>query len=555
MNQPKIELFIIDRDPIFRLGLCSALSHYSDFEIAAQENTTDDIFIQLDDGFMPDLILVEWDIQVQKEEREAPIIFCQKLRQQYPQIHLFLLGANWNPEEIASVRAMGVKGFCKKGLSIETLVYGLRKVAAGNFYWQEQNLPQVEPNLLQQLLNRVSESGKQQLDLDLRLIENQLGSEGLSVLQKWFVAARRRELRSAQKLLSKLTGEYEYTPKRIKQKKSKALPQTSSELLPPPQIAIATVNTDSVTAKVFNKVLGDISKGIYNSTDLWLEIDILRPQARQKLFYLIVENLEPAIFELVKEQDILLQTEQALYEVWQKTVTSFFFQHYQDQRNIDYDTLLTICDREYLGFKETVLTYTYYASELLAYLSWEQPLFIDYVAYRADAPEAIRRAVNLLHNLIINLANGVMQVMLNYFSELEIFRYSLFDSQYNNTRKIARFRNETVWRYRQQRYWQEPTDIFESCYQLLVLRNGKIVTYKINAPRDRELATLEGLPWLATILLELRDAVSPRLRSLFALLGNALVFALTNVVGRGIGLIIKGIIQGVNSTLKDLNRR
>ena len=559
MNEPKIELLIIDRDPIFRLGLCAALSHYSDFVIAAQENTTEDIFSQLNDGFMPNLILIEWDIQTKTDKKAAPLVFCQQLRQQYPQIPLFILAANWDSEEITQVKAMGVKGFCQKGLNIENLVYGLRRVAAGEIYWQEEIVEIGEPNLIQQFLGKISQSGREQLNIDLETLESKLNSGEVPLIEKWFISARRRELNSARKLIDKLTGESPY-PDSQSRRITQALPEDreqkpDNELLPPPQIAITTINSDSVTAKAFNRVLGDISQGVSNSTDLWLEIDILRPQARQKLLYLIVENLEPVIFELVQEQDISLQAEQALYQVWQKSLTNFFFQYYQDRNEIDYETLLSICDREYLGFRQTILERVYYAGELLAYLSWQKPLLINYVEYRADSPEAMLRSINLLHNLIIHLANGVMQVILNYFSELEVFRYNLFDSKYNNSRKIARFRNETVWRYRQLKYWQEPSDIFESCYRLLVLRNGKIKTYLINAPRDLELTQLQGLPWLTTITLELRDAVAPRLRSLFALVGSSLVFALTNVIGRGIGLIIKGIIQGINSTIKDFNKR
>ena len=559
MNEPKIELLIIDRDPIFRLGLCAALSHYSDFVIAAQENTTEDIFSQLNDGFMPNLILIEWDIQTKTDKKAAPLVFCQQLRQQYPQIPLFILAANWDSEEITQVKAMGVKGFCQKGLNIENLVYGLRRVAAGEIYWQEEIVEIGEPNLIQQFLGKISQSGREQLNIDLETLESKLNSGEVPLIEKWFISARRRELNSARKLIDKLTGESPY-PDSQSTRITQALPEDreqkpDNELLPPPQIAITTINSDSVTAKAFNRVLGDISQGVSNSTDLWLEIDILRPQARQKLLYLIVENLEPVIFELVQEQDISLQAEQALYQVWQKSLTNFFFQYYQDRNEIDYETLLSICDREYLGFRQTILERVYYAGELLAYLSWQKPLVINYVEYRADSPEAMLRSINLLHNLIIHLANGVMQVILNYFSELEVFRYNLFDSKYNNSRKIARFRNETVWRYRQLKYWQEPSDIFESCYRLLVLRNGKIKTYLINAPRDLELTQLQGLPWLTTITLELRDAVAPRLRSLFALVGSSLVFALTNVIGRGIGLIIKGIIQGINSTIKDFNKR
>ena len=562
MTENKIELFIIDRDPIFRLGLCTALSYYSDFQIAVQENTTDDIFIQLDEGFMPDLILIEWDLEERKGKNPAPLVFCQQLRQQYPQIPLFLLAANWEASEIAKAKTMGVKGFCQKGINIENLVDGLRKVAVGEVYWQTKNIPVKNPNLLQKTLSQISKPGQRQIVSDIEELENRLANDRLSIFEKLLMRGKKRELKTARWLINRLTGESnEVIGDKINS--SKALPEAKkNELLPPPQIAIATINTDSVTAKVFNRILSDISQGVTNKTNLWLEIDILQPQARQKLLYLIVESIEKVVVELeadrnpnepLRESDLILQTEQSLHDIWQKTTTNFFLSYYPRDAEIDYETLLNICDREYSSVRESIFSQIHFASELFPYLSWEQPLTINNVNYRPDAPEATVRAVNLLHNLIIHIANGVMQVILNYFAELEIFKYNLYDSQYNNSRKIARFRNEIVWRYRQEKYWNNPKNIFESCYQLLVLRNGRIKTLMVNSPRDRELYQLQGLPWLTTIALELRDAISPRLRSLFALVGNGLVFTLTQVIGRGIGLIAKGIIQGVNSTIREQN--
>ena len=562
MRKQKIELFIIDRDPIFRLGLCTALGYYEDLQIVIQGNTTEDIFRQLEEGFMPDMILIEWDFENKTDKKLNPLTFCRQLRQLYPQIPLFLLAANWEVGDVAKAKGIGIKGFCKKGVNIESLVYGLRQVAAGEIYWQEQNLFD-EPNLLQQTISQLSQPGRQQITTDLSEVENLLASNNLSIIKRLLISGKKRELKTARWLLNRLTGEYTApildpsSTKALKDVQNEviSLPEASkNELSAPPQIAVATINTDSVTGKVFNRVLSDISSGINNQTNLWLEIDILRIEAKQKLFYVIVENIEKAISEFERDRDIILQTEQSLYDIWQKSITNFFFQYYQDPE-IDYNAWLTICDREYKPIRNNIFSQICFPTELFAYLCWEQPLIIDRVSYRADAPEAIIRAANLLHNLIIQMANAVMQVILNYFAELETFKYNLYDSQYNNSRKIARFRNEIVWRYRQERYWDRPKNIFESCYQLLVLRSGNIKIMIINAPRDRELYQLQGLPWLTTIVLELRDATSPRLRSIIALIGNGLVFTLTQVIGRGIGLIAKGVIQGVNSTLRDYNKR
>ena len=53
------------------------------------------------------------------------------------------------------------------------------------------------------------------------------------------------------------------------------------------------------------------------------------------------------------------------------------------------------------------------------------------------------------------------------------------------------------------------------------------------------------------IILELGNAIAPRLRSVFGLVGTSLVFTLTQIIGKGIGLIGKGIIQGLGNSIKE----
>ncbi|HBY78700.1 MAG TPA: DUF3685 domain-containing protein, partial [Cyanobacteria bacterium UBA11148] len=46
-------------------------------------------------------------------------------------------------------------------------------------------------------------------------------------------------------------------------------------------------------------------------------------------------------------------------------------------------------------------------------------------------------------------------------------------------------------------------------------------------------------------------AIAPRLRGTVAWVGQGVVYILTQVLGRGIGLIVRGVIQGVGSALQD----
>jgi hypothetical protein len=54
-----------------------------------------------------------------------------------------------------------------------------------------------------------------------------------------------------------------------------------------------------------------------------------------------------------------------------------------------------------------------------------------------------------------------------------------------------------------------------------------------------------------TIAFEARDAIAPRLRSTVAWAGKGVVYVLTQVIGRSIGLVVRGVIQGIGNTLQD----
>ncbi|HYP03027.1 MAG TPA: DUF3685 domain-containing protein, partial [Cyanobium sp.] len=68
-------------------------------------------------------------------------------------------------------------------------------------------------------------------------------------------------------------------------------------------------------------------------------------------------------------------------------------------------------------------------------------------------------------------------------------------------------------------------------------------------PRDQELRQLGLLQQLVTLALEARDALAPQLQRLVGGLGNLVVVVLTQVVGRAIGLVGRGIVQGMGRSL------
>jgi len=97
--------------------------------------------------------------------------------------------------------------------------------------------------------------------------------------------------------------------------------------------------------------------------------------------------------------------------------------------------------------------------------------------------------------------------------------------------------------------------MFESEYRLFALTPSGLQIHTVYAPRQAELATLSGVQYALTLALEARDAIAPRVRATLSLAGSTVVFVLTEIIGRGIGLIGRGIVKGVGSTWQDIRFR
>ena len=71
----------------------------------------------------------------------------------------------------------------------------------------------------------------------------------------------------------------------------------------------------------------------------------------------------------------------------------------------------------------------------------------------------------------------------------------------------------------------------------------------LTEPRDAELRQLGWWQQQVALLLEARDALAPQLQAVIKRVGDLMVILLTQVVGRSIGLIGRGIAQGMGRSL------
>jgi hypothetical protein len=289
-----------------------------------------------------------------------------------------------------------------------------------------------------------------------------------------------------------------------------------------------------------------------------LETDILREDKKQDLFNLIARKLEDVLAELrysqVAPQQLPSKRATILLDLWQAVLVDFFGRYYTVQLgSTDVEvvgSLLQEADIVQVAILDRIPGVT----ELLLHFLFEAPLVVDSTPYPVGNPESLARAELLLENLVIQIANAVMQPLLNRFPNVESIKQNLYDRRLLSSREIERFRNNLSWKYRVDRIFREPQNIFESQYRLFTLTGRGIKQTSIYAPRADELEQLSGVPYVVTLALETRDAISPRLRAAVSFVGNGFVYVLTEVIGRGIGLIGRGVLKGLGNVWQDPSR-
>ncbi len=559
MSNSLTHILLIDDDPIFRLGLRTALERFPDLQVIAEADnaaTALDILGRRQNQENVDLVVLELQL--------AGLSLCQQLKTDYPNLPILLLTAQSDPTQIGLAQEAGVDGYCPKGCAISLIVRAIRQLSSGQSFWEtlptlSQAMPRSVPS--PHWHHKLRSHGLQQIEDALVLVKQQLQYTNLPNLDRLFWRGRYRELLAARWLVNQLLPAQVIVVARgggdkEDRKTGKAIPisKQQSQLVPSPA-STSQLSRMSQTSGSFNGTLTRLQSGLTNLTGVVLEIDILQIDKKRDLLGIIFGKVGEIIEELRFSQVTLEQLSEKrsliLQDLWQVSVIDFFGKYYTlplGNRELEVvDILLS----DAAAVKGDILDKIPFVVELLAHQLFETPLIIDNVSYPAQTPEALARSEILLQNLIVHIANGVISPLLNHFADIETIKQSFYNKQLISSRDIARFRNNLSWRYRKFQLIDEPEAIFESRYHLFVFSDTGIKRTAIYAPRTQELEELQGISLVVSIVYELRDAIAPRLRATVAWVGRGVVYFLTQVIGRGIGLIVRGVIQGVGSAWQD----
>jgi len=434
--------------------------------------------------------------------------------------------------------------------AVSTLLDGGRVVdllgGAGDSPWREP----VPMGVGQWLLV----SGLQQIDAELRVCRQLLNPPPTAWLAQLLLEGRCRELQAARSLLLWLWGPLTMA---LGLESPPAPPPgapssgSGGALAPVLSLTLRQRNAEGVWRALRQRLQDAVAAEPANFSGQLLAFDGLQAERRRDLLLALLEQLDNLRDNLQKEElsaETLRQRWAVLQpQLRQQALRQMAGPYVQLPREGTLqpvaDTLLSQSD---LQGDDPELPDPH---SMLAAVLQARPLVVEGRLRAPDEPQAVLYLEMLLANWLVRNAEQISSQVLALSAEWPELRRYLLRENLLPTRNLERLRNQLNAQERWTSWVQRPIQLYESRRPLFCLKEGGIGRLDLTEPRDGELRRLSWPQQLVTLALEVRDALAPQVQAIVRALGDLFVVFLTRVVGRAIGLVGRGIAQGMGRSL------
>jgi len=435
--------------------------------------------------------------------------------------------------------------------AIETLLQGGRvvRLAQAN---PSTPPPQPAMGLGQWLLT----SGLQQITNDLQVIDALLLPPPDNLLLRLMLEGRQRELQSARSLLLLLWGPLQIGLADVQPlgQRQTTVAQTGDLTIDGDGMAITVRerNAIAVWSSIQERLSQAVDAGLSNGTGSLLAIEGLQPERRRDLLLSLLKQLDQVMARLrtpsvssdssktlpIDAQWDSLQPELRRQAI-QAMAGSYVHLPRGDRMQPVAQHLINASD---LSQNDDDLPDP---RRMLEPLLRDQPVLVNGQLLPADHPKALLQLETLVSNWLVRSAELISAELLGLCGDWPELRRYLLDERLLPTRDLERLRNQLNNQSRWQLWVKRPVQLYESQRLLYQLRGGSIAPLLLIEPRDEELRRLGWWQQQVALLLEARDAIAPQVQALVQRIGDLMVVVLTQVIGRAIGLVGRGIAQGM----------
>ena len=151
----------------------------------------------------------------------------------------------------------------------------------------------------------------------------------------------------------------------------------------------------------------------------------------------------------------------------------------------------------------------------------------------------------LIDNIVLEISNCVVYFGIIQFSSIFAFRQTLYRSKFLSLRNFERFKNNLNWQLIVKAHFQRTVNMYNNRCEIFILRTNGVYCRTIYANRSLELSSSTNIALLTLTFIELKDFVTSRLDEVIYLISKAVRFTLTSVFGQVIGLVWRGVIDGL----------
>ncbi|MCS5697897.1 DUF3685 domain-containing protein [Cyanobium sp. FGCU-52] len=399
-------------------------------------------------------------------------------------------------------------------------------------------------------------SGLQQIDAELAGIRRLLSKEGTGDLARLLLLGRLRELRMARHLLLWLWGPISmaWSPGQgggVDREIPAVVPSSTGALQAAVSLTLRDRTADGIWEALRRRLLDAAGGGAENGSGLLLALDGLQAERRRDLLIALVEQ-----FALLRKR---LQTDsgglESLISRWQERQPEL---RREALRQMAGSYVQLPFDGGLRPVADSLLRSSDLEPEdpelpdprpMLSTLVLARPLLVNGRLLAPDEPQAVLYLEMLLANWLVRNAELVSAELLSACADWPELRRYLLHPEFLPTRNLEGLRNRLNAQQRWSEWFERPIHLYESRRPLYQLQAGRIRSIDLTEPRDAELRRLSWPQQLVTLILEARDALAPQLQHLVRGLGDLVVVLLTRVIGRAIGLVGRGILQGMGRSV------
>ena len=490
----------------------------------------------------PDLII--WNI-LNYQSEDLIRLELLKVRERWldSKILVILSGEIFN--ESRKIPSLNAEGLLLNP-SADKVLDSINIISNGGRVFDLENNPQVEIKKDRQLTfnQKLLTSGLKQIDTEINYILEYVKSESIPEFYKFILKGRLRELITAKSFLIFLWGNsLDLYSEAIYTEKKSVIDNKRANT-----IFIKNKNTTEIWDLIFNRL-----KERYNNENLEVDFNnssiILSGIKKEFISRLIckmldeLDNLIKNIKENYKEKDFRNDFNSLIQELKINTISNITESYFRVKKENE-----SISLNEYIYKEVNCYENDSESHESIMFIEPiinNEPLNFDGKVLPLYETESFIILENIISNWVIRNCNLLASEVFNICSTWPELRSILINPELQSTRNFERFRNNINNYNRWHEYIYMPIYLYESKREYIDIIENKFTRYFKNENREKELENLEWIQKQVTLLVEIRDAVAPQLEIAVKYLGNLFVTFLTKVVGKAIGLVGKGILQGL----------